>query len=101
MSRWNKDSNDVHFDRATFTDSNHKICLLSSKGLKSGTYEWKIQILRTDVDLHEIGVVSTPDIDDLAIGDMGVSGTNEMGARSVYGCEIGTDSTFYGSWFVL
>merc|ERR1712228_941247 len=88
----------VCFDEISKTASNQKICLLSSKGLKSGKHIWVLQILKTDVDTQEIGVVSCSDIEAIEIADNGVSATNAFGARAVYGSELGTNYNFYGSY---
>lgn len=90
---------EVHFDRAAVSaNSNGKICLLSSKGLSSGNHEWRIQVLQSDVDLQEIGVVSTNDLQNLSISNKGAIATAQLKARSFYGCELGRNKLFYGSW---
>ena len=86
------------FDKAVHNTSNGKVCLLSSKGLRRGSYEWTVRILKSDVDWQEIGVVGTADFDGIAIDERGVVATKALGARSVYGCELTSNSVYYASF---
>ena len=79
---------DVHFDKISVTDSNQKTVLLSSQGLTKGCHEWSVEIWKLDVDLQEIGVIGTSDIDRIPVSDDGVMGTVDFLSRAVYGCEI-------------
>jgi len=54
VQRYSENRN-VFFDQ--IASSNGRVSLLDSKGLTSGRHQWKIQILQTDVDLQEMGVV--------------------------------------------
>jgi len=88
----------VHFDRASYTESNGKIIAVSSKALGPGKHEWTMEIAHCDVDTLEIGVCGVNEIDDISIDDGGVSQTNALGARGVYGSELLSDSIWYGSY---
>ena len=88
----------IHFDTVAITESNDKIIAVSSKPLRSGVHEWTLQIVDCDVEIAEIGVCSVCDIEDIQIGDGGVTETVALGARAVYGNELGTDSTWYASY---
>merc|ERR1719150_3602767 len=88
----------VHFDKIAVTASNQKTILLSSKGLKQGIHEWHIELWSVDVDLQEIGVIGTDDIDRIPVSDFGAMDTARFKSRAVYGNETGTDKLYYGSW---
>lgn len=89
----------VRFDTAAISDNrNGKICMLSSKGLSSGTHQWQIQVLKSDVELQEIGVVSSNDMTDLSISNKGAIATAQLKSRALYGCDLGQSKLFYGSW---
>jgi len=88
----------VHFDKIAVTASNEKTILLSSNGLNQGIHEWNIEIVSTDVDLQEIGVIGTDDIDRIPVSDLGAMDTEQFKSRALYGNEIGSDALFYGSW---
>merc|ERR1719334_2052397 len=87
----------VHFDKIAVTASNQKTILLSSKGLKQGIHEWHIELWSVDVDLQEIGVIGTDDIDRIPVSDFGAMDTARFKSRAVYGNEIGTGKLYYGS----
>ena len=93
-----EDQSAVHFDQISVTESNQKMCLLSSNGLKSGQHTWAVQILKTDIEAQEIGVVGCSEIEGIDISDEGISATNAFGARAVYGSELGTNKNYYGSY---
>ena len=42
----------VYFDKISVTESNQKTVLLSSRPLTEGTHEWRIEILKCDVELQ-------------------------------------------------
>lgn len=42
----------VHFDIASLTKSNGKICAVSSLPLRSGTHEWTLEIVKCDVEIQ-------------------------------------------------
>ena len=44
--------NTVYFDTISVTESNQKTVLLSSRPLTKGTHEWRIEILKCDVELQ-------------------------------------------------
>jgi len=92
------DHNKVCFDRISMTKSSQKVMLLDPEGLTSGRHEWSIQILRTDVDLQEIGVIGTNDIARIAVSNEGAHQTAGFKSRVVYGCEMSSGLLFYGSW---
>eukprot|EP01084_Bolivina_argentea_P317567 550624_1 len=86
----------IYFNKgATY---NKRVCLLSSKGLKSGYYEWKIKILKCDVFRQEIGVVTNPQIDNIKFSKNGAADMNNFGSRAIYGNELCTNSVYYGSY---
>jgi len=87
----------VQFDKVTVTPSNDKNVLMSSKGLTSGEHEWTIEILRTDVNLQEIGVIGVGDIDHIPVSDFGAFDTVAFQSRALYGCGLAADVLFYGS----
>lgn len=89
------------FDRTLLSsNSNGKICIMSSKGWSSGHHEWTLQVLQSDVDLQEIGVVSAnpSDLNDTCISGKGLMSTAKMKARALYGCNSGLNKLWYGSW---
>lgn len=97
----NRIASPIYFDRALVSSSsNGKICIMSSKGLSSGNYSWTIEILQSDVELQEIGVVSTnhSDLNDIIISDKGLVTSANMKSRSLYGCDLGRNKLWYGSW---
>jgi len=87
----------VHFDKVAVTASNQKTVLMSSKGLTSGIHEWTIEVLRADVDLQEIGVIGTSDIDRIPVSDFGAMDTMDFQSRALYGSGLASDMLFYGS----
>jgi len=89
---------DVHFDKISVTKSNAKTLLLSSKPLRKGVYSWSLEILRCDVDLHEMGVIGTSDIDSIPVSDDGAMYTPGFKSRAIYGSDMNSGSLFYGSW---
>jgi len=88
----------VCFDRISVTKSNQKTLLLSSTGLSSGTHEWNIEIIRCDVDLQEIGVIGTSDIDKVPVSGGGILDTAGFKSRASYGSEMSSGALFYGSF---
>jgi len=93
-----KDKDSWTFDLISVTESNGKTMLLSSKGLSKGVHEWSIEIWRCDVELQEIGVIGTCDIDRVPVSDDGALYTKGFQSRAFYGCEMGTGKLFYGSY---
>jgi len=90
---------DVRFDSMAATPSNGKVLVVDSKGLTKGRhYEWSLEILKCDVEAQEIGVIGTDDITSIAVDDEGILKTEALGARSCFGCELFTDSLYYGSY---
>jgi len=91
----------VYFDSVGVTQSNGKVCVVSSRGLRPAdrngddSYSWSIRILSSGVELQEIGIVGTNEIGNIAMSDRGARFTNELGARCVYGCEMGTRAVYY------
>jgi len=76
-----------------------RIVAMSSNGLSSGYYEWTVTILKSDVDLMEIGIVSNGDlysVDQMA--PRGVKDTKALSARAVFGNELSTASLFRASY---
>ena len=69
-----------------------------SNGLSSGYHEFSFKILKCDVDLQEVGVIGCANIKGIAMDDDGAGETRQFGARSVYGNEMASDSSFYASW---
>jgi len=88
----------VSFDKISVTASNRKTVLLSSRGLSGGRHEWSVKLLRCDVNLQEIGVISTDDIDRVAVSDSGANATAGFKSRALYGSDLCSDLLFYGSW---
>jgi len=88
----------VHFDKVALTASNQKTVLMSSKALTSGIHEWTIEITQIDVDLQEIGVIGTSDIDLIPVSDLGAVDTAAFQSRALYGSGLASDSLFYGSF---
>merc|ERR1719295_78524 len=86
------------FDLISKTESNGKTMLLSSKGLSKGLHEWSIEIWRSDVELQEIGVIGTSDIDRVPVSDKGAVFTKGFLSRAFYGCDMEKESLFYGSY---
>lgn len=68
-----------HFDVMRKTASNGNICLLHSSPLKSGYHEWTIQILRSDGQRLEMGVVGTNQIQYISVHDKGIGKTPAFG----------------------
>ena len=98
------ESDQIYFDKCIYSagDEHHTMAMISSNGFSSGKHEWLIEILKCDVSLQEIGIISC-DIDDYSLEDIkvshdGIRGTEEYGARACYGNELATDSMYYGSW---
>jgi len=89
---------DVYFDKIAVTPSNQKTVLLSSRGLSKGYHEWSVEIWRCDVDLQEIGVIATSDIDGVPVSDFGAMATADFKSRAIYGSDMASDRLFYGSW---
>jgi len=89
---------DKMVDITTESDLNGKL-LIDSNGLRSGTHEWTIEVLRADVDLQEIGVIGTSEIESIEISENGhgVLETNALGQRAVYGSRLNDGVLFYGS----
>ena len=87
----------VHFDKISVTKCNEKTVLLSSKGLSNGIHEFSIEILKCDVDLMEIGVIGTNDIDRIPVSDYGAVDTARFKSRAVYGSALTDGTLFYGS----
>ena len=90
-------SDDVKFDKISVTGSNQKMVLLSSKALTKRAFEWSLEILRCDVDLQEIGVIGTNDIDRIPVSDSGAMRTSGFESRACYGCDMSSNHLFYGS----
>ncbi len=89
---------DVQFDKISVTESNKKTVLLSSQGLSKGVHEWDVEILRSDVDLQEFGVIGTNLIERIPVRDDGVMATFKFKSRAVYGSDLSSGKLFYGSW---
>jgi len=87
----------VYFDRLREDAVRDKVLLVQSSGLTSGCHEFVIQILKSDIDLIEIGVIGTADIDAIDIAEGGVWTMDELGSRAVYGNELCTAKKYYGS----
>jgi len=97
VQRYSENGN-VFFDQiAVSKGSNSKICLLDSKGLTTGHHQWQIQILQTDVDLQEIGVISINDITGISISNDGIRDTAQCKSRCVYGNELSSFSSYIAS----
>lgn len=88
----------IQFDTMAVTSSNGTICAISSNGLSSGRHEWSIVIKRCSHYRQEIGIISESDIQHIDVSDRGVVYTAGLGARAVYGNELGSDSTYYCSY---
>merc|ERR1719242_474416 len=88
----------VHFDSVSKTKSNGKIIAVSSNPLRRGVYKWTLEIMRSDVEIQELGVCTNADIKGIDIDDDGVSNTVALGARGVYGSELATNSLWYASF---
>merc|ERR1712242_572403 len=65
----------VYFDRISVTESNGKTVLLDSQGFSKGRHEFSVDIIGLDVDLIEIGVIGTSDIDQNPVSENGVWAT--------------------------
>merc|ERR1719242_218119 len=77
----------------------NRICMMSSNGLFSGYHEWTITILKSDVDLQEIGVISNSDLHGVdAMAAKGVRDTKSMLARAVFGNELSSATLFRASY---
>ena len=48
----------VYFDKCILSASTDKVAMISSNKFSSGKHEWIIEILKCDVSLQEIGIVS-------------------------------------------
>merc|ERR1719295_288755 len=88
---------EVRFDRISVTATNKKTVLLDSRGFSSGYHEWSVQVRQSDVDMQEIGVIGTRDIDSITVSDQGAFETAGFQSRAAYGCELSTGLLFYGS----
>jgi len=90
----------VYFDNlreGTQDEVNPKVLLVQSTGLTSGCHEFVIQILKADIEMIEIGVIGTSQIQQIEMGNGAVWGTNALGPRAVYGNELCTANKYYGS----
>jgi len=93
----------VQFDTFSVNKENGKICALSSHGLDSGCATWYIELLRCDdaitANRIEIGAIGTDQISDIATSDDGIAATAEFGSRTIYGCDVASDTNdaFYAS----
>lgn len=87
----------VYFDRYAKTATNGRV-VLTSKGLRSGQHSWSIKILKCDVELQELGVISNANIHGVDVADGGLRESVAFGAKGLYGNEMGTDSAYYGTW---
>jgi len=90
----------VRFDRYARTKRTTKktrtrICLLDSKGLRTGVHCWQVQILKSDVFLQEMGVVANSEIASLKVDRAGIQNTREFGAKSVFSSELCTVSNIH------
>jgi len=90
----------VRFDRYARTKRTSKktrtrICLLDSKGLRTGQHAWQVQILKSDVFLQEMGVVANSEISSIKVDKAGIAATVEFGAKSVFSSELCTKSKIH------
>jgi len=89
--------NDITFDRGVETVTNGMKCLVSSKALTKGVHEWEVEVRKSDVEIQEIGVVGTADIDRVVFSKKGLVETHGLGTRIVYGSEMATGKVYYAS----
>ena len=76
-----------------------RLCVMSTNGLSSGYHEWTVTILKSDVDLQEIGVISNCDLDSVAeMAPKGIKETKALLARAVFGNELCTASLYRASY---
>jgi len=94
--------NNVLFDSTNLSlqnSSNNTILASSSNGFSVGLHEWSLQILQCSVFLQEIGVCEHPNCHTQCnVGHKGVQAIPELGAKIVFGNELGSDSTYYTSY---
>ena len=83
----------VYFDRYAKTATNGRV-VLTSKGLRSGQHSWSIKILKCDVELQELGVISNVNIHGVDVADGGLRESVAFGAKGLYGNEMGTVCAF-------
>merc|ERR1719356_807010 len=88
----------IRFDKISVTPSNGKTLIVSTKGLSKGKHQWSFEIMRTDVQLQEIGVIGTADIDHIPVSDEGAMYTPAFKSRAIYGSDMSTGNLCYGSW---
>ena len=88
----------VYFDKCIYCEDSDKMAMISRNGFSSGICEWMIEIIHCDVHQQEIGVIGCNADQEVDIDEAGIKGTDEFGARAVYGSELLTDSIYYGSW---
>jgi len=99
LDQSNSKNSAARFDSVAVTASNGKIVMIDSKPpITDGHYEWKVLILKSDVEAQEFGVVAVSDISSIEVANGGVRATPGFGARSVYGSELSSGSVYYGSF---
>eukprot|EP01084_Bolivina_argentea_P258638 436120_1 len=81
---------------------NDKICLVCSNALNEGYYEWIIKIIKPDIYIQEIGVVSVNAFEikniNVKLNKNRIITTKEFGAKAIYGNEICNKCAYYGSY---
>jgi len=88
----------VLFDQLlTSSDKASKVCILQSRGLRRGYHQWTVEVLQSDIEAQEMGVVGTCDIKGDDIAEDGVLGTDAFGARAVFGNELAQGSIYVGA----
>jgi len=88
----------ITFDRVIETAANFS-CVVDSHGRNYGVYEWEIEVVNTDVDLTEIGVIGTCDREALmAIDEGGIREAAPCGHRSVMGSELSSGAVFHATY---
>ena len=88
---------DIRFDRGISTKMNNLKCLVSSKALRRGVHEWEVTVVMSDVEIQEIGVVGTANMQRVTLSVNGIMDAHGLGTRVVYGSEMGTGKVYFAT----
>lgn len=89
----------VLFDEmlTTHNNSSSKVCVVQRRALRRGYHQWTVEVLQSDIEAQEMGVVSRIDVKGAEIDDEGVLATDAFGARVVFGNELCSSSIYVGA----
>merc|ERR1712083_475037 len=93
----NKAPRRIYFDSLREDRQSRRVLLVQSRALCAGhCHEFVVRILKSDIELQEIGVIGTSSVDKLSLDDA-VWALDVCGPRAVYGNELGAANKYYGS----